>query len=78
MIKVTIESDTDSFSRMFPGDSFEITGNDTERCARSIGTSAGVTVPKEWVGRRCVVVGILERTQRDEPENEKKIRGVEE
>ena len=77
MITVTIETDKgEHFSRAFPGDSFEIAGNDTQRLARAGGNSAIVSCPRDWEGRRCVVVSILERTQRDTPENEPAIRGI--
>lgn len=78
MITITVESDSgEKFSRCFPGDTFEISGSDTERSARATVTSSIVSTPKSWTGRRCVTVGILERTQRDEPENEKTLRGIE-
>jgi len=78
MITVTIDTtEGEHFSRSFPGDSFEIAGNDTERLARAGGNVAIVSCPRAWEGRRCIVVGILERTLRDTPENESAIRGME-
>jgi hypothetical protein len=77
MITITVETDSgEKFHRVFQGGSFSITGNDTERVARVIGTSSVVTVPKGWNQRRCVVVGLLERTLNDTPENESQIRGI--
>lgn len=52
---------------------FEILENKT---VSPYGNGAYVGVPKAWLGRECVVVGILARTITDEPENEKSLRGM--
>jgi len=82
MIRITTETETQTYSRTFSGTTFEITGDDAQRVARVSGTGAAVSVPRNWLGRRCVVIALtgeelLERTMQDEPQNERTVRGIE-
>lgn len=82
MITITIESESQTFKQVFPGDSFRVSGDDTERIVRPSGTGAAVSLPKPWIGQRCVAISlsgtnILTRTQEQEPQNERELRGIE-